>query len=377
MSVPTPMHHTRDPRGGQKPPEMTMENLDLITDFFVMDDAPDSDAFGEAFCFADSYSPIPLWGTEVAEFLAGVLLHIRQEHKHAINFSMHYQDQYVFRVHREFTVMGTQLCIRRVKGTAPDLAMMSFKNPYWVAMLNSDRLINGGIVLFASKPGSGKSTTMGGTVVSRLKTYSGFAKTIESPVELPLSNRWGDGVCYQTEVDENLPIKEQYAKPMREIALRGFPAIPGGGRTILMLGEVRDPETAALVVQSAVGHLVLTSIHAQHPESACSRLASMAGEILGRDAAQDMLASSLRVVVSQHLENNPMAKAEWQRKIICGDILWSHSYNSPVANSIRKGEWPKIQNLMREQSLKMDEAQRQSLGAAAVIGQLSKEGVGG
>lgn len=367
------------PGAGHQPPALTLDNLDLISDFFCWD-ADGDEKFEESFCFLESPTPTPLYDavnkkmSEVGIWLRGVLTQIRMEHKSETDFGLHYQDQFVFRVHREHTVLGVQLCIRRVKEECPRLVGdLRFANPYWGAMLNSDRLIDGGIVLFASKPGSGKSTTMGAMLRTRLETHSGFAKTLESPCELPLSRTWGSGICFQCEVDENLPLQEQYPKPFRAIALRGFPAIPGGGRTIIMLGEIRDKETAALVVQSAVGHLIMTSIHAENPETACSRLASMAGEILGHDVARDMLASSLRVVVSQKLMKNPSPKTNWDRRIIDGEILWSHSYNSPLASTIRKGDWARINNIVKEQRQKMEEGMRMSTPASDMIAKISND----
>lgn len=363
-------------RSAPQTPTLSMDNLDYISDFFIWDSEKEED-FQESFCFLESWSPTPLYDAEtdkmsdVGEFMRGVRDFIRSEHKNGLNFQIHYNDTYVFRVHREHTVLGIQLCIRRVKEETPRLSDLRFANKYLPAMLNHERLTKGGIIVFASKPGSGKSTTMGAALRTRLETYGGMAKTLESPPELPLSNRWGAGICFQCEVDESLPIKDQYAKPMREIALRGFPAIPGGGRTIMLLGEIRDPETAALVVQSSVGHLIMTSIHAENPEAACSRLASMAGQILGQTVAQDMLASSLRLVVSQTLERNPTPTNKWDRRIIDGEMLWSDSYYTKAANTIRKGDWARINNLVKEQRQQMTEGLRMNTGATEMITKLS------
>jgi len=360
--------------GGVDPPELTLENLDLITDFYVFDSDDEQTFEATACCFIESPDAQPVTGTEVGEWLRRLLATIRDRpRRDEINFAMIYLDKYVFRVHRDETVSGVQLCIRRVKGQCPRLRDLHFANSFWRPLLLSDRLTNGGIVLFASKPGSGKSTTMGATISERLEIFGGVCKTIEDPPELPLQNSFGRGICFQTAVDTRLPIAEQYAKPLREIALRGFPSIPGGGRTMLMLGEIRDPETAGLIVQSAVGHLILTSIHAENPEMACARLASMAGQVLGESVARDMLASSLRIVVSQSMTKNPVSKNEWDRRVIHGDLLWSHSYSSPVANIIREGQFARINSALGQQRMMMQEGMKKQTPASEMVALLSRD----
>ncbi len=389
MSVPATAMQTPSPAGRHSgPPPLTLDNLDLVSDFYCWD-SDDKDKYLESFCFIETVDPTFLHDestgecSQIGEWFRGVLMFIQREHKRELDFSIIYPDpltkgEYVFRVHRDVTTMGTQLCVRRVKEEVPLIignptSCLLFSNRYIPHFMNSERLIKGGIALFASKPGSGKSTTMAGMVRTRLETYSGMCKTIEAPVEMPLANRWGKGMCFQTAVDESLPIELQYAKPMRAIALRGFPAIPGGGRTIVMLGEVRDPATAALVVQSAVGHLIVTSIHGEDPAQACARLASMAGEVLGASAARDMLASSLRFVMSQELHPNPSPRTKWDRRKIEGDFLWSGSYHSEAANNIRSGDFARLNNVVKTQRQKMEAAMQSNALPSKVIEDLSQE----
>lgn len=389
MSVPATAMQSPKPAGRHAgPPPLTLDNLDLVSDFYVWD-SDVKEKYLESFCFIETIDPTFLHDentgecSPIGEWFRGVLQFIQRHHKREVDFSIIYPDpmtkgEYVFRVHRDVTTMGTQLCIRRVKEEVPQIignpaTSLLFANKYVPYFMNAERLVKGGIGLFASKPGSGKSTTMAGVVRTRLETFSGMCKTIEAPVEMPLANRWGKGMCFQTAVDETLPIEQQYAKPMRAIALRGFPAIPGGGRTMVMLGEVRDPATAALVVQSAVGHLILTSIHGEDPVQACARLASMAGEVLGIDTARDMLASSLRFVVSQELHPNPSPRTKWDRRIIGGDFLWSNSYHSEAANNIRRGEFARLNHVVKSQRQKMDAAAASGALPSKVIEDLSQE----
>ena len=103
--------------------------------------------------------------------------------------------------------------------------------------------------------------------------------TIEDPVEYRL-----DGIN-QIEVDPKGGLT--FASGLRTI-LRSDP-------DVLLVGEVRDPETASIAIQAAMtGHLVLTSLHAHNAASAIARLRDM-----GVDTS--LLASSLNAVVAQRL----------------------------------------------------------------------------
>lgn len=374
VPTPTPSHGEATPPGGG-PPDLKMASLDFITDFFCWDSDKPED-FEDAFCFLDSPIPRPVAGTEVGDFLFELLQYIRSGQagisQEAVNAQINYRDKYIFRLHRDRTVQGIQLCIRRVQESCPQLEDLSFVNPYWRPLMLHPSLTEGGLVVFASKPGSGKSTTLAGMCRSRMQLFGGFGKSVESPPELPLQNEFGKGVFFQIPVDETLPQHEQFARPLREL-LRGYPSIPGGGRTILVVGEVRDPETAALVVQGAVGHLVVTTLHAITTDMACARLASMAGEILGHEVARDMVASSLRLVISQRLETNASPTTRWNRKKIAGELLFSHSYYSRTAQAIRKGEFANLANVQKDQTTTMSVGAERGDPANEIYKQLAQK----
>ena len=126
--------------------------------------------------------------------------------------------------------------------------------------------------------GSGKTTTLYGAV-DHLNRSDRVVMTIEDPVEYRL-----DGVN-QIEVDAKGGLT--FASGLRTI-LRSDP-------DVLLVGEVRDSETASIAIQAAMtGHLVLTSLHAHNAASAIARLRDM-----GVDTS--LLASSLNAVVAQRL----------------------------------------------------------------------------
>lgn len=116
-----------------------------------------------------------------------------------------------------------------------------------------------GMVLITGPTGSGKTTTL----YSALRaTYTGGEKviTIEDPVEYQL-----DGI---TQIPVNNKKGLTFAKGLRSI-LRHDP-------DKILVGEIRDPETADIAVQSALtGHLVLSSVHANNAIDVMARLHNM------------------------------------------------------------------------------------------------------
>ena len=158
-----------------------------------------------------------------------------------------------------------------------DLAKLGMSAPTLAAV---DRLIREphGIVLVTGPTGSGKTTTLY-AALSRLPRDALNMMTVEDPIEYAL-----DGVG-QTQV--NPKIELDFARALRAI-LRQDP-------DIIMIGEIRDLETAQIAVQASLtGHLVLATLHTNDAASAMTRLADMGVEPY-------LLASSLLGVLAQRL----------------------------------------------------------------------------
>jgi len=135
-----------------------------------------------------------------------------------------------------------------------------------------------GIVLVTGPTGSGKTTTLY-AAMSRLPRGALNVMTVEDPIEFAL-----DGVG-QTQVNPRIELT--FARALRSI-LRQDP-------DIIMIGEIRDLETAQIAVQASLtGHLVLATLHTNDAVSAVTRLADMGVEPY-------LLASSLLGVLAQRL----------------------------------------------------------------------------
>lgn len=146
-----------------------------------------------------------------------------------------------------------------------------------------------GAIFVAGPTGSGKSTSMYAALMV-LNDVTRKIITIEEPIEYQMA-----GI---TQIGVNAPIGLTFASGLRQI-LRSDP-------DIVMVGEVRDPETAEIAVRAALtGHLVLSSIHTNDAPSALTRLVDMG-------VAPYVTSSALLAVVGQRLARKlcPKCKTE-------------------------------------------------------------------
>ncbi len=135
-----------------------------------------------------------------------------------------------------------------------------------------------GIILVTGPTGSGKTTTLY-AALQRLDAHRQNIMTVEDPIEYELP---GVG---QTQV--NAKIDLTFAKALRAI-LRQDP-------DVIMIGEIRDFETAQIAIQASLtGHLVLATLHTNDAASAVTRLTDMGIEPF-------LLSSSLLGVLAQRL----------------------------------------------------------------------------
>jgi general secretion pathway protein E len=135
-----------------------------------------------------------------------------------------------------------------------------------------------GIILVTGPTGSGKSTTLY-AALNRLNTSEKNIITIEDPIEYQIK---GIG-----QIQVNSKIELTFAAGLRSI-LRQDP-------DIIMVGEIRDAETAEIAIQASLtGHLVLSTLHTNDAATAVTRLVDMGIEPF-------MIASSLTAVMAQRL----------------------------------------------------------------------------
>ena len=135
-----------------------------------------------------------------------------------------------------------------------------------------------GIILVTGATGTGKSTTVY-SILQRLNTEAANVVTVEDPVEMNI-----EGV---NQIQTNSEIGLTFAAALRSI-LRQDP-------NVIMIGEIRDTETAKIAVRASItGHLVLSTIHTNNSLNTIERLLDM-------DVERYLLASSLEGIISQVL----------------------------------------------------------------------------
>ncbi|MBL4933364.1 GspE/PulE family protein [Clostridium paridis] len=164
-----------------------------------------------------------------------------------------------------------------------------------------------GIVLVTGPTGSGKSTTLY-TVLNELNTGDLNIVTVEDPVEYTLK-----GI---NQVNVHSKAGLTFASGLRSI-LRQDP-------DVIMIGEIRDSETAEIAVRSAItGHLVLSTLHTNDAPSSILRLVDMG-------VKPYLVATSLAGVIAQRLVKKicPNCKEEYEASLYEKTILGEHNDES-------------------------------------------------
>ena len=207
-----------------------------------------------------------------------------------------------------------------------------------------------GIILVTGPTGSGKTTTLY-AALNQLDANSQNIMTVEDPIEYELA---GVG---QTQV--NAKIDLTFAKALRAI-LRQDP-------DVIMIGEIRDFETAQIAIQASLtGHLVLATLHTNDSASAVTRLTDMGVEPF-------LLSSSLLGVLAQRLVRKicthcagvgckHCAKTGYQGRtgiyelLVTNDAIRAQIHNHTSEADIRAAALSSGMHLMREDGERLVQA---------------------
>lgn len=147
-----------------------------------------------------------------------------------------------------------------------------------------------GIILVTGATGTGKSTTVY-SILQKLNREDTNIITVEDPIEMDI-----EGI---NQVQTNSEIGLTFASALRSI-LRQDP-------NIIMIGEIRDTETAKIAVRASItGHLVLSTIHTNNSLNTIERLLDM-------DVERYLLGSALEGIISQKLARRICPKCRKKR----------------------------------------------------------------
>jgi type IV pilus assembly protein PilB len=190
------------------------------------------------------------------------------------------------------TNMGEKVVIRVLdyKMSSAGIEQLNFNKVNYDKVLKMINIPNG-IILVTGATGSGKSTTVY-SILQRLNTEDRNIITVEDPIEMNI-----EGI---NQVQVNSEIGLTFASALRSI-LRQDP-------DIIMIGEIRDDETARIAVRASItGHLVLSTIHTNDSLNTIERLTDM-------EVERYLLGAALSGIISQKLARRLCTKCRGARK---------------------------------------------------------------
>jgi twitching motility protein PilT len=186
-----------------------------------------------------------------------------------------------------------------------------------------------GLVLVCGATGSGKSSTLAALAQEALRRRPGMVITLEDPIEFDLGSRGARGIARQRQVGRDV---SDFATGLRD-ALREDP-------DLLVIGEMRDPETISLALTAAeTGHLVLASLHSRSAASAVERIVD-AYPPARQQQIRIQLADALRVVLSQRL----LPRLGGEGRALALEVLRG---NAAVASAVREGKTGTLQSAIQ------------------------------
>ena len=207
---------------------------------------------------------------------------------------------------------GEQVVIRLLdkSGVSMEIEKMGMSGRALRSVLNGIKKPNG-MILTSGPTGSGKSTTLY-ALIQKIKSEEINIVTLEDPVEYKM-----DGI---NQIQVNVDAGLTFASGLRSI-LRQDP-------DVVMVGEIRDSETASLAVQAALtGHLVFSTLHTNSAAGILPRLLDMGIEPF-------LLASTLNIVIGQRLVRRITEKREMYKST----ELETESINSLIGDLLPKSK---------------------------------------
>lgn len=230
-------------------------------------------------------------------------------------------DEVDLRVSTLPTVHGEKVVMRLLTKSmkAPDLPDLGLRG---LALRNVEKAITvpNGIVLITGPTGSGKTTTLY-SILNRINTPRVNIVTLEDPVEYEIP-----GV---NQVQVNPKAGLSFASGLRSF-LRQDP-------NIIMVGEIRDQETADLGIQASLtGHLVFSTLHTNSASGALPRLIDM-------DAEPFLLASSMTCIVAQRVVRQ-----------ICTHCKVEYTPEGPVLEDMKKILGPLLEGYLRQKKITLE-----------------------
>ena len=277
-------------------------------------------------------SLLPSETTEILKDICPPKFKERLKDNRNLDFAFEFADgEETYRTRVNFFYSGENLggCFRFIPNKIPDFGWANFPDEL-ASHLTSYR---NGLVLFSGVTGSGKTTSLAMMIQSFINLGGFRIVTIEDPIEYAFesnANAEKSSVITQRQVNRDVA---SFAEGLR-YGLRQDP-------DIILVGEIRDRETAQIALSAAeTGHLVFSTVHTRDAKGAISRFSDLF-EANMQNEIRSQLALSLRAVISQHLL--PSNVAGGKRELAMEVML----NNSAIASSIRLGRLETIDNAIQ------------------------------
>jgi twitching motility protein PilT len=228
-----------------------------------------------------------------------------------------------FRVNLYRTDERLAAAVRVLMRAAPSLSQLHLPLP-----LDDLAQLPHGLVVVCGPTGAGKSATLAALAAEAARARGGVVLTLEDPVEYAIAAP-PPALVRQRQVGRDV---RDFPTGLRD-ALREDP-------DVLLIGEMRDPETISLALTAAeTGHLVLTSLHSRSTASAIERIVdAYAPERQQQIRVQ--LADALRAIVAQRL----VPRASGGGRVAAVEVLRG---NHNVASLIREGKTAQLVSVLQ------------------------------
>ncbi len=196
---------------------------------------------------------------------------------------------------------------------------------FYPSVVDHFKSLDHGLILLVGPTGSGKSTTIASLLQERMRVAPENVITIEDPIEYLYPSDTRSNI-FQREVGRDCA---SFGDGLRD-ALRQAPHV-------IMLGEIRDEETALTALKaSESGHLVVSTVHAHSVDQACLRFVKLLANH-HVDNVCDALAGTLQMAIAQTLIYNP----ELKRRVSVHEVALM---TSAIATHIRNKKFERIPN---------------------------------
>ena len=259
---------------------------------------------------------------EMVRSIADPRMTLRLDSGEDLDFAIQVPDgaaMHRFRVN-VFSARGDRgACLRAIPERIPSLAELGFPADLGEKIIAA----TSGLVLVTGVTGSGKTTSIAALI--QLLNARGNCRiiTVEEPIEY-LFPACGDSIVTQREVGADV---STFHDGLRS-GLRQDP-------DVLLVGEIRDRETAQLALTAAeTGHLIFGTMHSADAKGSITRLVDLFPAEM-HDDIRTQLSMSLRCVVAQHL----LPGAQAARRVLAMEVMFA---NFGVKSAIRQG---KLENI--------------------------------